>query len=218
MRTALRVPPLVLVFAVGLGLVAWAADRVSADSAFPLASGLGNLPSHWLGTAFLIGAIARQKLTGALFATLGLALAVAVYYTAIRIAGDRPDANLGTAARAWLVVALVAGPVFGAAGAAWLSGPQIARPWAVALLSGALAGEAIYLADRMNMLAGFSLSHTPTMFVVLELITAACLPFIMLREARDRLLAFAFATMCALVMAAATAFVIEYVRELLTYS
>jgi hypothetical protein len=186
---------------------------VPSSSALPAAAGLGNLPSHWLATAFLIGVITRGKLHGAIFAALGLALAVVVYYMAINLSGDRPYSDLSQAARAWLIVAVVAGPIFGLAGATWCSGPAIWRPWAVALLSGALAGEAVYLANDLAIFEPFTLRDTPTVFAMLEMATAAVLPFLMLRRSQDRALALLIAVICALVMAIATVLVIDWVRE-----
>ncbi len=216
MSTALaRIPP-VLVCAVGLGLIAWAADHVSSDSTIPVAAGLGNFPSHWLLTAFLVGAIARRKLAGATLATLGLALAVIVYYGAIKLSGERADADLTRAAQAWLAVAIVAGPAFGLAGATWISGPNRYRPWAVALLAGALAGEAIYLADNLGFLARFTLDDSRTLFAVVDGIAALLLPFLMLRRAGDRATALLATLVCALAMALVIAVVVDSVRYVLS--
>ncbi len=216
MRTTLARPPLVLICSVTLGLVAWAADHVPSNSAVPAAAGLGNLPSHWLATAFLIGVIARGKLQGATFAGLGLALAVVVYYMAIHLAGDRPYSDLSQAARAWLAVAVIAGPIFGLAGATWRAGPPRWRPWAVALLAGALAGEAVYLAHSLSIFEPFTLRDTATVFAMLEIATAGALPFLMLRRSQDRSLALLIAVVCALVMAVATVLVIDWVREVIS--
>ena len=81
---------------------------------------------------------------------------------------------------------------------------------------GALAGEAIYLAAELGLLSGFTLRDTPTLFVVMELAVAAGLPFLMLRDARDRLIALAITCFCAIFMAFSIAVVIEAVRGVLS--
>ena len=143
---------LIFALACTLGVVAWAADRVSFDSSMSIMAGAGNLPSHWLVTAFTVGVIARSRPAGTLAATLALCLAVAVYYAAISWAGDRPGVDLQRPALVWGAVALVAGPMFGLAGAVWLIGPSRMRPWAVALLSGGFLGEAFFILWRMGPL------------------------------------------------------------------
>ena len=187
-----------------------------SNSRLPIATGLGNLPSHWLATAFLIGTLARGKLLAAIWATLGLGLAVAVYYTAISLAGDRPDADLSSAARAWLLVAVAAGPLFGTAGATWLTGPRSYRPFAVGLLCGVFAGEAVYLVAAHGSLSSFSLGDTPTAFGAIELVIALALPFLMLRDGPSRLTALATGAVCALLTYVAIVLVIEGVRDLLS--
>jgi hypothetical protein len=211
---ALR-PPLIIVCAFALGLIAWAADHVSSDSTLPMAAGMGNLPSHWLVTAFVMGVVARERAPGAAFAALGLALAVVVYYAAISLAGERPGADLGGAARGWLVPALAAGPVFGIAGATWLSGPALHRPWAVALLCGALAGEALYLLDQRAP-GSLDPDDTAIMFALGEVCVAACLPFVLLESVRDRILALTGGLWCAIVMAAVMAVVIQVVQDVIS--
>jgi hypothetical protein len=208
-------PPLIVLCAFALGLIAWAADHVSSDSALPMAAGMGNLPSHWLVTAFVMGVVARERAPGAAFAALGLALAVAVYYAAISLAGDRPGADLAGAARAWLVLALAAGPVFGIAGATWLSGPALHRPWAVALLCGALAGEALYLAE-FHAPSRLSLDDTATVFALAELSVAAALPFVLLSGVRERAVALAGGLVCAVAMAVVMSVVIDVVRDVIS--
>lgn len=216
MTTSLARPGFVVFLGIALGLLAWAADHVSSDSALPLAAGLGNLPSHWLAAAFLMGVVSRHQPTGAIWAALGLAIAVVVYYLAISVAGDRPGADLSGAARAWLLVAVAAGPVFGFAGATWIVGRPGQRPLAVALLAGALIGEALYIFDELDVAAAGPVSDPASTFATLELCVASVLPFIMLTRIRDRLLALSSAILFGIVFYFAIAAVIDAVRQALS--
>src|SRR5690606_41535256 len=119
-------------------------------------------------------------------------------------------------ARLWFAVALAAGPVFGLAGATWLTGPSGLRPWAVAVLSGALAGEALYLALEYDVLGYFYLRDTATVLILGEFALAAALPFFMLRRAEDRLQALAGGAVCALVVCLAIAVVERGVQDALS--
>ena len=198
---------LIFALAITLGVVAWAADRVSFDSSMSIMAGAGNLPSHWLVTAFAVGVIARSLPAGTLAATLALCLAVAVYYAAISWAGDRPGVDLQRPALVWSAVALVAGPMFGLAGAVWLIGPSRFRPWAVALLCGGFWGEALFILWRMKTL---DLSEPAVLFASLELIVTIVLPVFMLRSMRERSIALSFGVLFGLVAWGA----IEGVRRL----
>jgi hypothetical protein len=208
-------PGFVLACGAGLGLLAWATDHVSSDSALPFAAGLGNLPSHWLATAFVIGVVSRKPPAGAIWAGAGLSLAVIVYYLAINAAGDRPGADLQSAGEIWLAVALIAGPIFGVAGAIWITGPGRLRPWAVALIAGAILGEALYLVDELDLLGPRPLSETVTVLAIGEASVALALPAIMLSSRQDRLTAVAGSAVLGLVSYAAITVVIETVREAL---
>ena len=187
---------LIFALACTLGVVAWAADRVSFDSSMSIMGGAGNLPSHWLVTAFAVGVIARSRPAGTLAATLALCLAVAVYYAAISWAGDRPGVDLQRPALVWSAVALVAGPMFGLPGAVWLLGPSGLRPWAVALLCGGFFGEALFILWRMRTL---DLAEPAVLFATLELAVAMLLPVVMLRNLRDRSTALSFGIVFGLV-------------------
>ena len=198
---------LIFALAVTLGVVAWAADRVSFDSSMSIMAGAGNLPSHWLVTAFAVGVIARSRPAGTLAATLALCLAVVVYYATISWAGDRPGVDLQRPALVWSAVALVAGPMFGLAGAVWLIGPSRLKPWAVALLCGGFFGEAAFILWRMKTL---DLGEPAVLFASLELVVAMVLPVFMLRSMRERAIALCFGVLFGLVAWGA----IEGVRRL----
>ena len=134
-----------------LGLFAWQSDRVETIGfSSEVVRALGNVPSPWLGLAFLTGAVIARPGWGALAAATVLCLAVATYYVAITVSGDREGIPLRGAFTGWLAVALVAGPIFGLAGSIWRSGPRALKPLAVGLLSGALVGEVAYFTGRSS--------------------------------------------------------------------
>ncbi len=126
---------------VALGGLAWLADRLGDPwGALIPANAIG----AWVGVAFLLGASARTVPTGALRGVVGLLSAVAAYYLLIWLsaAGIRA-VGASHAATIWGSVALLAGPVFGAAGGAWRHRRADLRVFAVALLSAALVAEGI---------------------------------------------------------------------------
>ena len=99
----------------------------------------GNVFTPWLAGAWLVGAAAPTPRNGA---ARGLALLLATvggYLAVAATSGDLPN----LAARL-LPLALLAGPIFGAAGATWRGG----WPWASAggaLLGGAIVAEGLAL-------------------------------------------------------------------------
>ncbi len=174
-----------------LGLFAWQADRVETTSIFAsMISGLGNIPSPWLVLAFVAGVILARPGWGALGGTAVLCLAVAFYYTAITISGDRAGIPLRGAMTGWLAIALIAGPVFGTAGGAWRRGPALLRPFAVGLMTGALVGEAAYLGGDALRYNSWSWDDHRTLFVTAELGVALALPLLLLRLDWQRLQAY----------------------------
>ncbi len=124
-----------------LGALAWLSDQLG----YPLGLLLPlNAIGAWLGVAFALGASARTVPTGALRGLIGLLAAVAAYYLLFATLGDGFRAiGAGHAATIWGVVALVAGPLMGGAGAAWRHRTGWARTVGVALLAAALIGEGV---------------------------------------------------------------------------
>lgn len=129
---------------VGGALGAWC--RVGDHLAEPLSS-LANMGWPWLIVAFMIGAMSRRPLAGAVLGAMALLVAVGTYYLAMwsvdygMSSSDIKSIGVPDFARFWLVLALLAGPVFGAAGGLWRTSIGWIRPASVALLSGALLGE-----------------------------------------------------------------------------
>jgi hypothetical protein len=121
---------------------------VHAGSDFPHVQALGRaavaLGGPWLATGWGVGALSGTRARGALAGALALALGTAAWYLLSVAANGHPSDYAPTAA-AWGAVALVAGALFGCAGAAWREGGRVAGPIGVAALAGPLAGEAALL-------------------------------------------------------------------------
>ncbi len=99
----------------------------------------GSVFTPWLAAAWLAGSSARTSRNGAAH---GLVLLLATVGSYLVVAATSADA--GTLALRLIPLAMVAGPIFGVAGAAWRGG----GPWAAAggaLLGGAVVAEGLTL-------------------------------------------------------------------------
>ncbi|MBA2701562.1 MAG: hypothetical protein H0U58_07680, partial [Chloroflexi bacterium] len=124
-----------------LGAAAWLSDQLD----YPLGLLLpANAIGVWLALAFGLGASARTVPTGALRGLVGLLAAVLAYYVLFAALGQG-FRSIGAphAAIVWGVVALLAGPSMGGAGALWRYGSSRPRALGVAALAAGLAGEGI---------------------------------------------------------------------------
>lgn len=175
----------------GLGLFAWYADRVETTTPLnDFIRGLGNIPSPWLALAFVTGAAIGSRLWGTLSAATVLCLAVATYYYAITMSGDREGIPLRGAMTGWLTVALIAGPAFGLAGAVWRRGPDALRPYAVGMLSGALIGEVAFFGSDALRYGLWDLEDARSFFAAADLLLALLLPLLLLTGVLARLQAY----------------------------
>jgi hypothetical protein len=131
---------------VGLGIAGRVAIHAGSD--FPRVQALGRaavaLGAPWLATAWALGAVSGTRARGALAGALALAAGTAAWYLLSVAANGHPTAYLQTAA-AWGAVSLVAGALFGLAGAVWREGGRVKAAIGVAALAGPLAGEAALL-------------------------------------------------------------------------
>ena len=114
-----------------------------------------NAVGAWLSVAFVAGATGRNVALGTLRGMLALLAGVAVYYVLIGVLGEGIRVvGAGHAATVWGVVAVLAGPVLGAAGALWRHGRGWPRAVAVALLAAALVAEGVaFGASRLVAIA-----------------------------------------------------------------
>ncbi len=179
----------------GWGVCCWAGDAVAGrwgvpcvgESTCPVLLGPLNIGSAWLVLAFVVGAQALTLGQGGWYGVTTLATAASLYAVAYQL-----DPLLASVRRfpeggiVWGLVAVGAGVLMGAAGAAWqrqLPGWDIA---AVALLACALVGEAriavtLYPADTTAMGPGWR-----TLVIGSELMGGLLLPWLLLRTWRAR--------------------------------
>ncbi|HCT76558.1 MAG TPA: hypothetical protein DGT23_08210 [Micromonosporaceae bacterium] len=126
---------------------------------------LANSGATWVVAAFFAGAYLGRP---ALHGTVVLFGEVVGYYGAAAtfLNQREPQALVGPAV--WLAVALVAGPIFGIAGAWWRDEQRpIRRIVAVALLGGVFIAEGLYLMITLGYLA------EGTMMLALGILTPA---------------------------------------------
>jgi hypothetical protein len=167
-----------------LGAAAWIADELG----FPWTALLPfNAIGAWLAVAFALGASARTVPTGALRGVIGLLSAVAAYYvlngllgTGFRVIGA------SHAATVWGSVALLAGPVFGLAGAAWRHGHGWPRAAGVAALSAALIAEGLVFGAQRLLHLGQLASDPGALVLAAEVVIGLALPWFLLRRGERR--------------------------------
>jgi hypothetical protein len=185
---------------VGLGALAWLADQLP----YPWGALIpANAIGAWLAVAFLLGASAKTVPTGALRGLIGLLTGVAAYYALISIfaVGFRLI-GASHAATTWGAVALVAGPLFGAAGGGWRHWDGNRRALAVGLLAASLIAEGLAF-GRLRT------GDAVAIFYLVEIAIGLLLPVLLLRP-RERLAGYG----ATLSLAAAMAIAIEPITAL----
>jgi hypothetical protein len=152
-RDSARRPSAVLLAlgaALGLGVAGRVAVHAGAhvphggDELAALGRAAVALGAPWLAVAWAVGAVVGRPVRAALAGGAGLALGTFAWYAASAVAGG-PAEDYARVAPAWAAVALLAGAVFGLAGAGFARGGPAVRTAALALVSGTLAGEALLL-------------------------------------------------------------------------
>lgn len=104
------------------------------------------LGAPWLAAAWGLGALAGSRLRGALAGAAALVLGTMCwYFVSLALAGPSAVDYVAPVSMAWSLVAGVAGAAFGLVGALWRGGDAVGRAASIALLAGALAGEAVLL-------------------------------------------------------------------------
>jgi hypothetical protein len=187
-----------------LGALAWLADQLQYPwSALIPANAIG----VWLGLAFLLGASAKTVPTGALRGLVGLLSGVAAYYALISIfaVGFRVI-GASHAATTWGAVALVAGPLFGAAGGAWRHWGGNRRAFAVGLLGASLIAEGVAFGKLRT-------GDAVAVFYLVEIAIGLLLPIFLLRP-RERLAGYGASVILAAAMAIAIEPVTAVVRSI----
>lgn len=178
---------------VALGVLAWLADQLEYPySALIPANAIG----AWIGLGFILGASAKTVPTGALRGLIGLLSAVAAYYALISIfaVGFRLI-GASHAATTWGAVALIAGPIFGAAGGAWRHWQGAGRAIAVAILAASLIAEGlVYGRLRTGDIGGILL--------LVEVAIGVAAPYFLLRRS-ERLVGYVATGLLALLFGVA---------------
>ena len=127
-----------VVVGIALGVFSILADGIIPGRLFTL---LGNITAPWAVAAFVVGYRATSPRQGAIAGTLALGVGVATYYAGTAVRGY----VTGELNVVWTVVALVAGPVVGACGAA-ISTRREHPPLVAVVLPGAmLVAEGLFL-------------------------------------------------------------------------
>jgi hypothetical protein len=104
------------------------------------------LGAPWLAAAWGLGALAGSRLRGALAGAAALVLGTLCwYFVSLAIHGPPAVGYVVPVSMGWSLVAGAAGAAFGLVGALWRDGDTVARAASIALLAGALAGEAVLL-------------------------------------------------------------------------
>jgi Family of unknown function (DUF6518) len=104
------------------------------------------LGAPWLAAAWGLGALAGSRLRGALAGAGALVLGTLCwYFVTLAIHGPPAIGYVVPVSMGWSLVAGAAGAAFGLVGALWRDGDTVARAASIALLAGALAGEAVLL-------------------------------------------------------------------------
>jgi Family of unknown function (DUF6518) len=115
-------------------------------SAGAVAKALG---APWLAAAWGLGALAGSRLHGAVAGAAALVLGtVCWYFVSLALSGPGAVHYVVPVSMAWSLVAGTAGAAFGLVGAMWRDGSAAARAVSIALLAGALAGEAVLLSGE----------------------------------------------------------------------
>jgi Family of unknown function (DUF6518) len=194
-----------------LGAAAWLSDELG----YPLGLLLpANAIGVWLAVAFVLGGSARTIPTGALRGLIGLLSAVAAYYLLFAVLGEGFRATGAPhAATIWGVVALVAGPIMGGAGAVWRYGTGWPRAIGVAVLAAALLGEAVVFGSP-RFLRFDQLVDDPGAFLyIAELLIGLVLPYVLLPHG-ERLRGYAATIALAVIAAVVIGPVTTVIREL----
>lgn len=136
----------------------------------------------WLVTAFAAGALLGDRLLGALAGAVALVAGTLAYYgLRVTFGGGGLLGQHGLVLRGapvvigWCAAAAVGGAAFGLAGALWRRGGTVANVFGTALVSGALAGEALLLTQEW---AG----RGARLVLAAELALGATLPFVLSRR------------------------------------
>lgn len=188
-RVVGRLGPAVLAGA-ALGAAAWASDQLAYPwSVLIPANGI----AAWVAVAFVVGALGRGWLGGAIRGLVALLVGVAVYELLTGTVGyGVASGGAVHATLVWGAVSCAIGPVFGAAGATWRGASGRRRAIAVGLLAAAFIAEGVVFGGPRLVSGGDLLAIDPgALLLAGEVAIGLALPWILLRpdERRDGYLA-----------------------------
>jgi hypothetical protein len=180
----MRLIAIAVVAGVLVGTVGWASDQGPRVVQWSSA-----VAAVWLVGAFAAGALARGPLRSALVGAGTIVVGVGTYYVLfVFVSGLHGPREIVPVVIGWSTVGVAIGAAAGWAGDAWRRG----KPIGVALLAGALAGEAMLLLSQWhNRSARYVLAG--------ELALGAVLPYLLARPKLAR----AVALTCAVAVAVA---------------
>lgn len=168
----MRLAALTLVAGVAVGGLGWVSDEGPLVVRWTSAIAAG-----WLIGAFVVGAFAGAAWKAAVAGAATIVIGVGTYYVLFHFVSGELSLKYGVVVGfAWSSVGVGIGAVIGWAGDAWRR--RHARAIGVALLSGALAGEAILLLGQWE-------NRAARIVLICELILGAMLPYAL---AKDRLI------------------------------
>jgi hypothetical protein len=183
-----------------LGAVAQVGDHF-VPSPLPWIFALG-VP--WLAAAWAAGAVSGRWVESAVVGAVVLTVATGAYYV-LHVRFHGISVRLVGVILGWGLASLAAGAAFGLAGAGWRSGRPAVRVCGVALLAGAMAGEALLLSHEWP-------ARVTGTVLFAELLAAAAVPFLLVRPWRAVPAALVLTAAAALVLGAAEGEVREVLR------
>jgi hypothetical protein len=185
--------PRALALAAGSGIALGAAARLGIHVG-TAAGWLLRLGGPWLLVPFLIGALLRAPRRAAAAGAVAMIAAVTTYYVLKVGVEHHATRRYGTEMIAlWGTIGALAGAAFGVLGAFTRTLRGGGRAISVALVSGALAGEALLMLHTGQQ------PHVAQEADAIELVAAAALPLLFVRRARPTIAAIAMSIALALV-------------------
>ncbi|HEX8742480.1 MAG TPA: DUF6518 family protein [Thermoleophilaceae bacterium] len=164
----MRLIGLIIVAGVLVGSVGWASDQGPR-----LVQWTSAIAAVWLVGAFAAGALARGRVRAALAGAGTIVVGVATYYVLFHFVSGSLGLRYGVVVGvAWSTAGAGIGAVLGWAGGAWRR--RRGETIAVALLSGALAGEAMLLLGEWH-------NRAARVVLACELVLGAGLPYLLAR-------------------------------------
>jgi hypothetical protein len=109
---------------------------------------------------------------------VALVVAVVAYYLGIYAAGNEVS-DVTRVAGAWVVVAVVVGPILGAAGGAW-SGRTRHRILGAGMLAGTLLAEAVFRLVQVEVWTGIDLARTEIQIGLIDAAAGLLVPVLLL--------------------------------------